>query len=109
MAANLASPVKSFLQQRQALAQKEKQLIADLNRVLPELGYRVVPIDNGRTAPETSPAAGATVGSARPRALARTAPKSLACPRCSRRFAQPLHLGRHISATHGIKRKKKPA
>jgi hypothetical protein len=106
MTVNLASPVKSFLQQRHALAQKEKQLIADLNRVLPELGYRVVPLDNGRSVPEARAAVGRAV---RPRAPVRTAAKSLACPHCSRRFAHPLHLGRHISATHGIKRKKQRA
>jgi len=100
MAANLASPVKTFLQQRHALAEKEKQLIADLDRVLPQLGYRLVPLDNGTPAPDATP---------RARTQARTASKSLACPRCSRRFAHPLHLGRHISATHGIKRKKKRA
>jgi hypothetical protein len=107
MTANLVSPVKSFLQQRHALAEKEKQLIADLNRVLPQLGYRVVPIDNG-TAASRTPAEGTTLrGAARSQVLAKTAPKSLACPRCTRRFAHPLHLGRHISATHGIKRKKR--
>lgn len=99
MTANVAS-VKSFLQQRHALAQKEKQLIDDLNRVLPQLGYRVVPVDNGQAARV------AAASAARPRPPLRTAAKSLACPRCARRFAQPLHLGRHVSATHGIKRKK---
>ena len=108
MTANLVSPVKSFLQQRHALAAKEKQLIADLNRVLPQLGYQVVPLDNG--AASRVPAEGATTrGGSRAQVLVKTAPKSLACPRCARRFAHPLHLGRHISATHGIKRKKKRA
>ena len=36
----------------------------------------------------------------------RTVPRrNLKCPRCSRRFARPLHLGRHLSATHGRRRK----
>jgi uncharacterized C2H2 Zn-finger protein len=26
--------------------------------------------------------------------------KRLRCPRCTRRFARPVHLGRHLSATH---------
>jgi hypothetical protein len=106
MTANLVSPVKTFLQQRHALAAKEKQLIADLNRVLPQLGYHVVPLDNGKSVTAAETGAGTTT---RPQAQPRTAPKSLACPRCARRFAHPLHLGRHVSATHGIKRKKKRA
>jgi uncharacterized C2H2 Zn-finger protein len=32
--------------------------------------------------------------------------RTLKCPKCSRRFARPLHLGRHLSATHGRKRKR---
>jgi hypothetical protein len=32
--------------------------------------------------------------------------RSLKCPRCERRFARPVHLGRHMSATHGVKKKK---
>jgi hypothetical protein len=36
------------------------------------------------------------------RALRRT----LKCPKCPRLFARPLHLGRHLSASHGRKRKK---
>jgi len=31
--------------------------------------------------------------------------RNLKCPKCSRRFARPLHLGRHLSATHGRRRK----
>ena len=36
------------------------------------------------------------------RALRRT----LKCPKCSRHFARPLHLGRHLSATYGRRKKK---
>lgn len=31
--------------------------------------------------------------------------RKLACPRCSRRFALPMNLGRHLSASHGRKAK----
>jgi hypothetical protein len=31
--------------------------------------------------------------------------RTLKCPRCDRRFARPVHLGRHLSATHGRKKK----
>ncbi len=33
--------------------------------------------------------------------------KRLHCPPCSRRFALPVHLGRHLSATHHRKRRAK--
>ena len=36
----------------------------------------------------------------------RIARRTLKCPRCARRFAYPLHLGRHLSATHGRRRRK---
>jgi len=32
--------------------------------------------------------------------------KTLKCPKCERRFARPLHLGRHLSATHARRRRK---
>lgn len=32
--------------------------------------------------------------------------RTLKCPRCARRFAMPLHLGRHLAATHKRGRKK---
>ena len=32
--------------------------------------------------------------------------RTLKCPRCDRRFARPVHLGRHLSATHGRKKKR---
>ena len=34
---------------------------------------------------------------AKPRSTRR---RVLQCPRCSRKFALPLHLGRHLSVTH---------
>jgi uncharacterized C2H2 Zn-finger protein len=30
-----------------------------------------------------------------------TIARRLRCPRCSRRFALPMNLGRHLKATHG--------
>jgi hypothetical protein len=76
--------VESVLAERTAVANKERELIDDLNRVLPDMGYRVVSI----TAP-ARPSPGGT--------------KSLPCPHCARTFAHRLHLGRHLSATHGAK------
>ena len=84
---DLTASLRALLSQRQSLAEEERRLIADLNRALPKIGYQVIP-------------AGSQAASRRPRA---GAPKNLACPKCSRRFAHRLHLGRHLSATHGIK------
>src|SRR6266850_1131199 len=43
---------------------------------------------------------------ARTRSARHLTRRTLKCPRCSRKFARPLHLGRRLSATHGRKRKK---
>lgn len=86
---DLTAPLRALHSRRQALAEKERRLIADLSRVLPKIGYRAV-------------RAGAKAALRRSGAGAR---KTLACPKCSRRFAHRLHLGRHLSATHGIKKR----
>jgi uncharacterized C2H2 Zn-finger protein len=86
---DLTAPLRALHSRRQALAEKERRLIADLSRVLPKVGYRAV-------------RAGTKAALGRSGAGAR---KTLACPKCSRRFAHRLHLGRHLSATHGIKKR----
>lgn len=35
-----------------------------------------------------------------------TLKRTLKCPKCTRRFAMPLHLGRHLAATHKRGRRK---
>jgi uncharacterized C2H2 Zn-finger protein len=35
--------------------------------------------------------------------------KRLKCPKCDRRFAHPLPLARHVSASHGVSKRKKGA
>lgn len=84
--------VESVLAEKTAVANKERDLIENLNRLLPDMGYHVVPIAPG--APGSAPTA--------PRS--RQSGKPLACPHCPRTFAQPLHLGRHVSATHLARR-----
>jgi len=37
---------------------------------------------------------------ARPRGADAAAPRQLPCPECDRRFALPMHLGRHLRAIH---------
>lgn len=34
---------------------------------------------------------------------------TIKCPKCDRTFSMPWHLGRHMSAIHGIRKKKKGA
>ena len=95
MPADVLKLVESVLAQKTALANKERELINDLNRVLPGIGYRVVPLALRGPKPQNG---------RRRAGLVRTVGKPLSCPQCARTFAHPLHLGRHMSATHGAKR-----
>ena len=95
MATDLMKLVQSVLAQKRALDAKERELIASLNRVLPDMGYRVVSTGGeARGLRGRRRAAGAT---GRP---VSAAPKNLVCGQCGRRFSHPLHLGRHTAATH---------
>ena len=67
----------------------ERRLLEQFNRMLPSIGYRLVPL----TAPQPQSAAPNGTGRA----------KRLQCPTCERRFAHPMHLARHMSATHKAK------
>jgi hypothetical protein len=100
---DLMKLVESVLAEKRALDQKERQLIDSLNRVLPDMGYQVVPTSDGRAA--------AVSRRGRGRRAAAAAAKTLVCEQCGRRFAHPLHLGRHTAATHGssaVKAKTRP-
>jgi len=94
---DLMKLVASVLAQKRALDQKERQLIDSLNRVLPGMGYHVVPMSDGtgaaRAARRQRPARSTGSGAA-------AAVKPLVCSQCGRRFSHPLHLGRHAAAMH---------
>jgi uncharacterized C2H2 Zn-finger protein len=115
MVNELVRSVKSVLADKAAVASRERQLIEDLNRVLPEIGYRVVPATDRPGAPAARETAAAVQSELNRRQPAKIRDKSLQCPHCDRRFARPLHLGRHMSATHsraqsrGQSRRKKAA
>jgi hypothetical protein len=103
MMRELLKSVESLLAEKRALADKEQQLIEHLNRVLPSMGYQVVAASSapGARAARRSNSRGSAKGQGKPSS---GAPKRLVCQQCGRRFAHPLHLGRHMSATHGRKK-----
>ena len=96
MSADVLKLVESVLAEKTAVATKERELISNLNRVLPGIGYRVVPI--------AAQANQKAHSEPRPARVIRPEDKPLSCPQCPRTFSHPLHLGRHMSATHGAKK-----
>ncbi len=96
----LAREKEGLRHRGQLVAKTERRLIEDLGRLLPTVGYRLVPLGAGKLKGLT--------------ADGRRRVKNVLCPKCDRRFAHPLPLARHLSATHGIKKgaakaAKKPA
>ena len=83
MLTRLAKSTKVLVREKSALKVRERRVLADLRRVLARLGYAVVSAGGSQPAPRT-----------------RARRKSLACPRCGRRFALAMHLGRHVGAMH---------
>jgi len=86
MPANLPAMLRSLLKARQTASTMELSFLREVARTLPTAA------GNGRRA-----AKGSAPKMSRRRALK--------WPRCDRRFARPVHLGRHRSATHGRKKK----
>jgi hypothetical protein len=79
MAPNPIRALKRLLAERRELARKEERVLSAMMKVLPDGG-------------ESSRGLGQRPAS-RPR-------KNLTCPRCERRFALPMHLGRHLAMSH---------
>jgi hypothetical protein len=105
VALTLARTLRLLAAEKKAVLKRQSALVASLNRLLPSIGYRVVLL-GGEGKPVTAPLLRprrrtASAGAAAPGG------KPLSCPYCSRVFALPLHLGRHVSVTH--KPKKTPA
>ena len=89
--ANILSTLQSLVKEKVNVKRREQELLSTLNRVLPSFGYKIVPTErNGERSTTPRPAAA----------------RSLQCPHCERKFAQPLHLGRHVAATHRREREK---
>jgi uncharacterized C2H2 Zn-finger protein len=106
MAQTLVSSVKKLARDKRRLhalerelARVERRVIDRLGRTLAGAGYRLLPVggDRLRVAAGLVPArAGARV-------------KRFRCPTCGRRFAHPLPMARHMSATHGTARRTRTA
>jgi hypothetical protein len=83
MPTNLRRMLRSLLKAKQDASSLELRFLREITNSLPPAAA------NGRRT--------ATASSGR---------RTLKCPRCDRRFARPVHLGRHLSATHGRKMKR---
>ena len=102
MARTVVSSLKKLARDKRGLEEKarrvgtvERRLIDHWDRVLASAGYRLVPVrdDHLKVSVRTT-----TTGRARV--------KRFRCPKCDRRFAHPLPMARHMSATHGAKRQR---
>jgi len=77
--------LKQILIERRALAQKEHQALSRMLDAFPKLN------SNGSNSRKPGRKASGR--------------KRLECTRCERRFALPMHLGRHVSTSHKRRRK----
>lgn len=87
MPANLSTMLRSLMKARQTTSLIELRVLEEVARTLPT---------------------GNTTGRRTAKTMTRLR-RTLKCPRCDRRFARPVHLGRHLSATHGRRKKKRSA
>ena len=79
---------KEALDQKQAdLVQRASEINAMVSEVVASLNGKVVDITKKTRKPLTK--------------------VTVACTKCGREFFHPLHLGRHMSATHGKKSKQR--
>jgi hypothetical protein len=77
--------LRQILMERRALAQKEQQVLSQMLAAIPDL------VPNGSRARQPTSKTNAR--------------RRLVCARCGRRFALPMHLGRHTAMSH----KRRPA
>jgi hypothetical protein len=98
VALTLAKTLRLLAAEKKAVLQRQTALVANLNKLLPSIGYRVVPLESeGRMDVRPTPRG---VFRAAPVAVKPLGHKPLVCSHCDRTFALPLHLGRHISVMH---------
>lgn len=103
MALTLAKTLRLLAAEKKAVLQRQTALVASLNKLLPSIGYRVVPLEGeGRAGVRSS------LPARRPATAKLLTNRPLICPHCNRTFALPLHLGRHMSVMHRAKRASTP-
>jgi hypothetical protein len=95
MRSDLFKAVQTLAKEKQALLTRQERLVATLRASLGRLGYRLEDVTSKASRPPQS-------GKSPRRPAGVTGP--FACPECGRTFALPLHLGRHVSATHPMKK-----
>jgi hypothetical protein len=106
VAITLAKTLRLLAAEKKAVLQRQMALVANLNKLLPSIGYRVVPLEDEERMRARSNLRGgrrSTTLTGRP-----LLNKSLVCRYCQRTFALPLHLGRHISVMHRNKNASSP-
>jgi len=84
MPADLSAMLRSLVKAKQTASLIELRFLREVTRIVPTVSANT---------------------SSKKNAPAITRRRTLKCPRCDRRFARPVHLGRHLSATHGRKKK----
>jgi uncharacterized C2H2 Zn-finger protein len=94
----LARDKRRLKEMGRAVARAEQQVIDRLGRTLAGVGYRFLPIGG-----DHQQAGGSVPVTTRARV------KRFRCPTCGRRFPHPLPMARHMSATHGTKRRARKA
>src|SRR5262245_50372770 len=98
MSTDLIKTFVNLAAEKAAIRQREQKLVSGLQDALVRLGYRLEAVDTNGSVRNLDVAL-----EQRRRHRASTL-KTLACSHCDRRFALPLHLGRHVSAMHNGKR-----
>jgi uncharacterized C2H2 Zn-finger protein len=89
---------QTLQRKEQQLVQRQQQLVKGLGRLLQGIGYHLTPIGGGKGRSAQSNGTARVPGR-----------KHLKCPKCDRRFAHPLPMARHVSASHGVKKQVKRA
>ena len=85
MPANLSATLRALLKAKEAASLTELRFLREVARTLPTVSAN---------------------GPSKKNPPTMTRRRTLKCPRCDRRFARPVHLGRHLSATHGRRKKR---
>src|SRR5262245_58757382 len=101
MATSVFKTLEALATEKEAIRQREQEIVAGLREALGRLGYGMEQVAANGTARRGTP-------TSRRRSLSSRA-KPLTWADCGRTFALPLHLGRHRSTMHPRPRTSVPA